>query len=286
MLGIFDPKPGEVYIDATANGGGHSRAIAERVGPGGRVIGIDWDCALANQLQTKNREWGIKNIEVVCGNYADMKALAGERGITHADGVLFDLGFSSYHVERSGRGFSFLKDEPLDMRYDPNTNDLTAEKILNTFSEESIAALLRDSGEERNARRIAAALVRGRGRRRITRTAELVSLINGVVRGVRGRIHPATRVFQALRIAVNRELDNLARGLEAAEAILGSGGKIIAISFHSLEDRVVKNFFRKNAREEMLAILTPKPIRPSPEEIQKNPSSRSARLRAAQKKIL
>jgi 16S rRNA (cytosine1402-N4)-methyltransferase len=207
--------------------------------------------------------------------------------------IIFDFGFSSYHIEASGRGFSFLKDEPLDMRYrrdgdhkDDNGGRLTAERIVNTYSKDALEELLHTYGEERFARKIAQRIVERRVERPIKTTFELVEVIKGAVwsgsRRQRG-IHPATRTFQALRIAVNQELENLRMGLQAAVPLLKEGGKIAIISFHSLEDRIVKNFFKAECAAGRLAAVTAKPVRPRSEEVAKNPRSRSARLRAAQK---
>lgn len=271
-------------MDATVNGGGHGKAIAELVGPKGKVIGIDWDCGLIRELGIRNKELGIKNIEAICDTYTNLRTILSERKIPSADGILFDLGFSSHHIERSGRGFSFRRDEPLDMRYNVETNELTAEKIINEWTGEAIAALLRERGEERWAGRIARAIVRARVSRRVARTGELVSIIDSAVprRSLRN-IHPATRTFQALRIAVNGELEALEKGLEGAREALASGGRMAVVSFHSLEDRIVKNFFRESQKSGTMATLTKKPTRPSAGEMRENPRSRSARLRAAEK---
>ncbi len=284
VIKIFNLRPGQIYVDATVNGGGHGRAIAERVGKNGRVIGIDWDCALIEELRIKNQALGVKNIEAVCGSYVNISEILAKKKIENVDGVLFDLGFSSYHLERSGRGFSFQRDEPLDMRYNATSNELTAEKIINEWPGDAIAALLRDFGEERYAERIADAIVRARARRRIGRTGELVSIIHSAVpRRSVNNIHPATRAFQALRIAVNGELEALEKGLDAARQALAPGGRMAVISFHSLEDRIVKNFFRRVHASGIMKILTKKPIRVSAKELRGNPRSRSARLRAAEK---
>jgi 16S rRNA (cytosine1402-N4)-methyltransferase len=284
VLEIFNPQPGQVYIDATVNGGGHARAIAQRLGAKGKVIGIDWDPKLIEELERRNKESGIKNIELVSANYAKIKKIASDKNIKKVNGILFDLGFSSYHIERSGRGFSFLRDEPLDMRYS-SENDLRAEKIINTWSGEAIENVLRTFGEERYARRIASAIVQARRRKKITQTAELAKLIYECVPGAVGsrRIHPATRTFQALRIAVNGELENLKLALKDSVDLLLPGGRLIMISFHSLEDRIVKSFFAEAHKGNTMTLLTPKPLRPSLEEVGENPRARSARLRAAEK---
>lgn len=292
---IFDPKPGETYIDATVNGGGHARAIAERVGEKGLVLGIDWDCNLIEELRTKNpapdasRRYGTglelrnNNIKLICDNYANLANIIRKYNLDAPCGILFDLGFSSHQLEESRRGFSFLKSEPLDMRYDIKSNELTAEKIINTWERTAIADIIRRYGEERFADRIAEGILRARRTRRIQTTDELVAVISrSIPQSFRyHRIHFATRTFQALRIAVNHELENLEKVLPMARDALRIGGKITVISFHSLEDRIVKEFFRKESRADTLEILTKKPIRASQAEIRENPRARSAKLRAA-----
>lgn len=284
ILEVLNPQPGHVFIDATINGGGHAREIAEKVGLNGRVIGLDWDCELIGELRIKNQESGIKDIELICENFANIKAVAKKLGLKNIDGILFDLGFSSYHIEKSGRGFSFLRDEPLDMRYN-TSHELTAEKIINNWSQDAIANLLREYGEERYAGRIAAGIVAARRQKHIRTTAELVGVIQrNVPRAyLNGRIHFATRAFQALRIAVNHELENLAKALEGSLAVLSPGGRIAIISFHSLEDRIVKSFFNEYQKKSALKIIIKKLIRPTGQEIQENPRARSARLRSAEK---
>lgn len=285
VLEIFDPRPGEIYIDATINGGGHSREILKKVGPSGAVLGIDWDCGLVENLKTESKKLKIANLKLFCENYVKLGALAKQEKIERVNGILFDLGFSSYHPEKSGRGFSFQKDEPLDMRYNIQNNELTAQKIINSWSGEAIEALLKEYGEERFAGRIARGILYERKYRQISTTAELVAVIKKSVPRSYGqsRINPATRTFQALRIAVNGELDNLPKALPQALEILKEGGKMIVISFHSLEDRLVKNFFRQEGKKGNLKILTPKPIVASELELAVNYRARSAKLRAAQK---
>lgn len=287
ILEIFDPKPGEKYIDATVNGGGHAIAILERVGKEGTVLGIDWDCELISNLKPQISNLKNQNLKLTCDNYVNLKSIAREHNLDKADGILFDLGFSSYHLEESGRGFSFQKDEPLDMRYNPNENDLTAEKVINTWKEETIEALLREFGEERFSRRIARGITEARKQEKISRTGELVRIISKCVPRayLTGRIHFATRTFQALRIAVNRELENLEKALEESIGVLTKGGKIAVVSFHSLEDRIVKIFFRDKAKTEELKIITKKPIGSRDSEIRNNPRARSAKLRVAVKAI-
>lgn len=284
VLELFDPQPGQTYIDATVNGGGHARAIAERVLPNGEILGIDWDYELIEELKIKNQESGIKNILLTCDNHANLKSIVAKYNIDQVDGILIDCGFSSYHIEKSHRGFTFLKDGPLDMRYNIN-NELSAEKIINTWPEDAIETILREYGEERFSRIIASDIVRRRATKNFTSTGELTKLIiSAIGRETKNKkIHPATKTFQALRIAVNKELDNLNDVLRHSTDILKHRGKIIVISFHSLEDRIVKKKFMAAEQKKILKIINTKPIRPTNEEIKNNPRSRSAKLRAAEK---
>ena len=281
VLEVFNPQLGQIYIDATINGGGHGKAILERLGVKGRIVGIDWDCGLIEKLKQSQ----INNLTLTCDNYAHIKFIARKYNLGEVSGIIFDLGFSSYHPEESKRGFSFLRDEPLDMRYNINFNELTAEKIINTWPREAIEDILSRYGEERFARRIAAAIERERNQKNIFTTGELCRIIKESVPTsyFNGRIHPATKTFQALRIAVNNELENLEQALQDSSEILAKKGKIAVISFHSLEDRIVKRFFRIREKERVLYTLTPKPIRPTPEEILNNHRARSAKLRVAEK---
>ena len=285
VLDILDPKAGAVYVDMTVNGGGHARAIAEHIAPEGKVIGIDWDSDLIEQLRMKNQESGIENMDLVCDNYARILAIAEKYDLADVDGILFDLGFSSFHTDQSGRGFSFMRDEPLDMRYNKTGNALTAEKIINHDSRQAIENIIRAYGEERFAGRIAASIVAARGERAIRSTRDLAGIISRSVPAPyrRGRIHPATRTFQALRIAVNRELENLETALQNSLTLVRSGGVIVVISFHSLEDRIVKTFFKEKSAAGIMEIITKKPLRASHAETTNNPRARSALLRAARK---
>ena len=254
---IFDPKPGKKYIDATANGGGHTSTLREA---GAKVLPIEWDDTLARKLKIQ-----MQNVKVINDSYVNIEKIAKENGFMNCDGILFDLGFSSWHMEESGRGFSFQRDEPLNMRYGGEGE--TAIDILNTWREEDIARILKEYGEERFDGRIASAIVKARP---IHTTFDLVEVIKQAVPFSyrKSRIHFATRTFQALRIAVNHELENLQKGLEGAVKVVRPGGKVAVISFHSLEDRIVKRFFKKS-----------KMIRPKWEEVLQNRRARSAKLR-------
>jgi 16S rRNA (cytosine1402-N4)-methyltransferase len=285
ILEIFDPKPGETYIDATVNGGGHAKAILQRVGRGGKVIGIEWDSELVQKLRNEIKEQRHTNFEVIEGNYRDIKKILSQNLFGTIDGILFDFGYSSYHVDSSKRGFSFREDEPLDMRYNIHDTNTTAKNIVNTWPENTIADILRTYGEERWAKHIARAIAERRKKKEISTTFELVDIVNSVLRrrsSGKG-IHPATRTFQALRIATNEELVNIEKGLIDAIQIVKKGGVIGAISFHSLEDRLVKQLFRRYEKEGAIRVITKKSITPGMSEIQQNRRARSAKLRIARK---
>lgn len=270
VLQYLDPKPNENFIDATIDGGGHTAAILGKIKPNGKVLGIEIDPEIYQKLKSKN----LDRLVLTNDSYVNLKSILEKNHFRPVNGILFDLGMSSWHLEESGRGFTFLKNEPLDMRYSLE-NDLTAEKIINNYSQEEIEKILKEYGEERFARRIAKRIIKERP---VKTTLQLVEIIKRVVPG-RTKINPATRTFQALRIAVNDELNNLRKVLPQTIEVLAPEGKIVIISFHSLEDRIVKNFFKSSN----LNILTKKPVRPSKEEIKINPRSRSAKLRATMK---
>ena len=284
VLEILDPQPGGRYIDATVNGGGHAKEILDRIGEKGRLIGIDRDSALIENLEKKFKT--RKNLIAVCDSYSRMDEIARMHGFRSVNGILFDLGFSSYHVDQSGRGFSFLRDEPLDMRYNREHTRLTAKTIVNTWSHAELIRIAKEYGEERFAKAIAAAIVRERSKKLIRTTFDLVQVIRESIpkAAQRGNIHVATRMFQALRIAVNNELGELAHGLEKGIGLLAPGGKMVVISFHSLEDGMVKNVFRVKDKEGDVQLITKKPICATSGEIRINPRSRSAKMRAIIKK--
>ena len=281
VINYLDPKANENFIDCTADGGGHTTAILERMGAKGKVLGIDADQVLLKELEKKLKEQKLdKQVILVCDNFSNLKEIAKQARFKRVDGILFDLGFSSWHLEESGRGFTFLKNEPLDMRYNPSSA-LSAEKLLNFWSEPEIERILRDFGEERFAREIAVEIVKDRKVSPLKTTFQLIRVLKRAIpfRFQRQKIHFATRTFQAIRIAVNDELESLRKGLDQGLEILDQGGRIVVISFHSLEDRIVKNFFKD--KENILKVLTKKPIIPQAEEIKINPRSRSSKLRAA-----
>lgn len=288
VLQYLDPKPNENFIDCTINGGGHARDILDRIKPQGKVLGIELDKDIFHRLSLLK----LERLILVNDSYVNLEKIVKENKFSFVKGILFDLGISSWQL-MSGRGFTFMKDEPLDMRYSTN-NDLTAEHIVNNWSETELVNILEKYGEERFAKKIAKNIIINRP---IKTTFQLVKAIKG--KG--GRIHPATRTFQALRITVNRELESLEKALPQAEKILAPGGRMAVISFHSLEDRIVKNFFKKSSlnpvrdngdKKEIsegnrisngMKILFKKPIRASREEIKTNHRSRSAKLRIAEK---
>lgn len=271
-------RPDGIYVDATFGAGGHTRAILERL-HGGRLIALDAD----PQAVARAAAIDHPSFTFVHANFSELRRVLDECGVDLVDGVLFDLGVSSMQLDDAARGFSFRESAPLDMRMNPNEGR-SAYDVLATASERELADIFFHYGEERSARRIAHAIVERRASGSLPKTTtEFAQLVAGVVHrpGKRERIHPATRVFQALRIAVNEELDVLREGLEAAIDRLRGAGRIVAISFHSLEDRIVKHTFRGDER---LEILTKKPVLPHESEMASNPRARSAKLRAAQRK--
>ncbi len=274
VLGFLSPGPGKLIVDATVGTGGHAEAFLAQ---GARVIGIDQDPESLALAGDRLRAYGEK-FQSVRGNFRKLRGILGELGITKVDGVLFDLGLSSLHLSRAERGFSFQHDGPLDMRMDPD-NPVTAADLVNGLPKRELARILREYGEERHAEKIAREIVRSRP---IRSTGELARLVARCYPPGNYRIHPATRTFQALRIAVNDELSALREALPQAVEVLSPGGVLCVIAFHSLEDRIVKRFLREEARAGRLKLLTKKPVRPSPEEVGRNPRARSARLRAAQ----
>jgi 16S rRNA (cytosine1402-N4)-methyltransferase len=278
------PRPGGRYIDATVGGGGHAAAILEASAPDGRLLGIDADPAALVAAQARLASFGAR-ATLVHGNFRDLARLARNAGFESVDGVLLDLGVSSYQLDTPERGFSFLTDAPLDMRLDPTTGR-TAAELVNELPEPALADLLYRYGEERAARRIARRIVEARRIRQIERTGELAAIVTRALGGRHGKIHPATRTFQALRIAVNRELENLEAALPQAVELLAPGGRLAVIAFHSLEDRIVKHFLRAASGADgstRLRIITSKPIEASLEETRANPRARSAKLRIAER---
>jgi 16S rRNA (cytosine1402-N4)-methyltransferase len=283
VLAGLSPRPGGVYIDGTLGGGGHAALLLARAGAGARLLGIDADPAALAAAREKlaaleatdpPQRWTLAH-----GNFRELAALARAADIAEADGILLDLGVSSHQLDTPERGFSFNVDAPLDMRLDP-TQGPTAADLVNELPERELADIIYRYGEERASRRIARWIVERRGTQPFATTSELASLTARALGGQRGRIHPATRTFQALRIAVNGELASLEAVLPQAVELLKVGGRLAVISFHSLEDRIVKQFVRSEAR---LRALTKKPQQGGDEEVASNPRARSAKLRVAER---
>ncbi len=294
VLDALQPAPGKCYIDLTVGAAGHARAILERSAPTGRLLAVDADVEATHYARSALCEFGERAV-VRHGFFDELTELAAAAGFTPADGIMADLGLSSRQLGNPERGFSFQAEGPLDMRLDPTAQETSAADLVNTLAESELADIFYRYGEERRSRAIARAIVR---RRPLHTTTELAALVAQAVGRPRGRIHPATRVFMALRIAVNDELGALERMLPQAVKVLAPGGRLAVISFHSLEDRIVKDYLRREAkgcvcppeapvctcgRAPQLALVTRRPIEPSPEECARNPRSRSAKLRAAEK---
>lgn len=291
-------KPGGIYVDGTLGGGGHARAILENTAPDGLLIGIDRDDDALLESEKRLQPFGQRKI-LIKGNFADIGEILTNLNIRKVDGILLDLGVSSHQLDTADRGFSFSLDAPLDMRMDQSSR-YRAYDLVNLSPEKELRKVIRDYGEEPMAGRIARAILAKRASAPIRTTIELADAVCRAVRrqGVRKKVHPATRTFQAIRIAVNQELSNLFTAMDAGIDQLGQGGRFSIISFHSLEDRIVKETFRswegrcqcppglpvcQCQREAKLRVLTRKPLRPEADESEKNPRARSARLRTAEK---
>jgi len=281
VIDYLNPKANENFIDATIGQGGHTAVIFEKNKPKGKVLGIEMDTDIYEELKEKMVGMSDRLI-LVNDSYVNLEKIVKKNDFKPVHGILFDLGMCSWHLETSKRGFSYLKDEPLDMRFNPK-NDLTAAEIINFWDIEKIEKILKEFGEEKYAHRVSLAIKEARKKERIVGTQQLVDILKKVLpkNYDKKRIHFATRTFQALRIAVNDELQVIEDGIKQAIKILEPGGRIAVISFHSLEDRIVKNLFRDRAKTGELDILTKKPISPSSEEIRNNSRSRSAKLRVA-----
>ncbi len=285
VVDVLHPSPGQCFIDATANGGGHTFALWERVKPNGMILAIDKDRDLIDRLAKEARERKA-NVAAVCGSYGDLAAIASAHHAANVAGILFDLGYSSYHIDLSGRGFSFQKDEPLFMRYESGEREregMTAAEAVKQLSEQELADVIYRYGEERLARRIARAICMERKKERILTTKQLADIVaRAYPKKAFSRINPATKTFQALRIFVNQELAELEKALPQARDIVMEGGVVAVITFHSLEDRIVKRFFQSEKNKSMNSI-TKKPIVPTVQEADENRRARSAKLRAAVK---
>jgi 16S rRNA (cytosine1402-N4)-methyltransferase len=281
VLKLLDVSSGGAYLDLTVGTGGHAEAILEASAPDGKLLGIDWD---GEQLEAaKGCLRGYSNrVRLVKGNFSEVDIILKRWGVSQVDGALVDLGVSSWQLSQGERGFSLRLDDRIDMRFD-RTCGSRAAVVLETASQAGLERIFKDFGEERFSRRIARAIVARRKEEPIRRTGQLRALIERAVPRRRWRIHPATRVFQALRIYVNRELDNLELVLGKLPALLRPGARLAVISFHSLEDRIVKQTFGKQAREGFYQVLTRKPLRPSASEVSRNRRARSAKLRAVRR---
>lgn len=292
----LSPERGGWYLDCTMGGGGHTAAIAEKIGDNGTLLSLDLDGELVRQ---GTRAFAAKtNVVVLKDNYRNSLAIMHEMGVGGFDGIVVDLGFSSYHIALPGRGFSFRDDDSLDMRYDPEGGGVTAEEVLTRYSEGEIREILSRYGEERMARKIASLIVVKRRKERIQTAAKLRSIVAEAkgAKGKKEKTDAATKTFQALRIYVNGELENLEQFLIHLPRMVNPGGRVAVISYHSLEDRLVKSYFKKYTgkcvcppgtfqcacgKQRVFQILTPKPLRPSPGEIARNPRARSAKMRVA-----
>lgn len=298
IIQFLDPQNGDIIIDCTIGGGGHSVEIIKRIIPDGMLIGIDQDDDAVAAASKRLIEY-TDNVKIIKGNFLYLKEIAASLNINSVDGIIFDLGVSSFQLNEPERGFSFQYNAVLDMRMD-RTQNLTAEKLVNTFNEETLTDIIYRYGEEKWAARIAKFIAAKRKEKAIHKTKDLVDIIlSAIPVGARTKnIHPATKTFQAIRIFINNEMESLEKGLDSAVSLLSENGVICVLSYHSLEDRVVKNTFNKytgkcscpknipictcNAKKE-LNILTKKALIPSEDEIRKNPRSRSAKLRSAKK---
>ncbi len=284
--------PGGTYLDATVGGGGHAAAILQASAPDGRLLGLDRDPEAVDRAARRLSAFG-ERARVVHASHTELLAVLQREGFSAVDGVLLDLGFSSWQIQDPRRGFAFSLEGPLDMRFDPGS-EVTAADLVNHLAEDDLADLIFRYGEESRSRAIARAIVSARP---IGTTTDLAAVVSRAVGGRRGALHPATRTFQALRIAVNRELASLEETLPQAVRALHPGGRLAVIAFHSLEDRIVKHFLRRETRDctcppvypvcrcdhkQTLRIVTPRPVVPADAEVEANPRSRSAKLRVAE----
>jgi 16S rRNA (cytosine1402-N4)-methyltransferase len=292
-------RPGKIYVDGTLGGSGHAGAICDKITPGGLFIGIDQDIDAINHAKTALQNYSL-HIHLIHGNFVRLPEFLSQLKINAVDGLLLDLGVSLHQLEDSGRGFSFRKEEPLDMRMNIQTRE-TAEMLVNNLAQDDLQKIFKEYGEERWARQIARNIVKVRRQKKISTSKQLAQIVvESIPRQAasRQKIHPATRVFMALRIAVNRELDSLKTFLEYAADFLNPGGRLCVLSFHSLEDRIVKRRLKSLEKgctcppqlprcvcgqKPQVRILTKKVVRPTAEEIAANPMARSTRLRAAEK---
>ncbi len=278
VLEVLNPKENGIYVDTTVGCGGHSLEILKRLGQEGKLIGIDRDASAISCCQEVLND---SRVILKQASFSKLKEVLSELNIDRIDGVIFDLGVSMLQLKDFSRGFSFHSDKRLDMRMDQSL-PLTAWDVVNRYPEQKLERIFRDYGDEPFARKIARQIVKFRDKKTIDTCKELADLVKSVV-SERKKIHPATKIFQAIRIEVNREVEELQEGLKQAVQLLKTGGRICVISYHSGEDRIVKNFFREEEKKGNICILNKKPILPSLEEVVINPSARSARLRGGEK---
>jgi len=293
IIDYLKPASSRKYVDGTLGAGGHALGILNASAPNGRLLGLDVDSRAIEIASQRIASFGNR-VVIRRGSYSDLASHLDALGWDGVDGILLDLGVSSMQLDNAERGFSFMKEAPLDMRFD-DRQELTASRLLDTLDQQHLAQILREYGEEPRANSLAAAIVRNRP---IRTTTQLAALVLAVYKGQRGKTHPATRTFQALRMATNAELDRLGQGLEQAVRVLYPGGRLAVISFHSLEDRTVKQFFQRESRDCLcppeqvvctcghtagIKVISKGAITPSEEEIALNPRSRSAKLRVAEK---
>ncbi len=282
VIEFLAPKSGDIYLDGTLGGGGYAEAILNASAPDGKVVGLDIDAVAIEAASVRLKKFGDR-IAMLRESYSEVQSILEERGIKF-DGVVLDLGVSSPQFDEAERGFSFSKNAPLDMRMDDRL-ELTAEEVVNRYSERELKSIFENYGDERFAARISRAIVQKRKEKRIETTLELEEIcFRNYPLGLRkAKTHPATRVFQALRIEVNGELTNLQKFLEDAPKVLSEKGRMVIVSYHSLEDRFVKNVFKSLAMHGGFKLLTKKPVAPADEEVERNPRARSAKLRAIEK---
>jgi 16S rRNA (cytosine1402-N4)-methyltransferase len=297
-IDLLRPQPGGVFVDGTVNGGGHSSAILQLTAPDGKLLALDADPDAVDYAQARFADLG-ERVHVRKANFRDLREVASQNGFEAVDGILLDLGFSSRQIDSPGRGLSFQRDDALDMRFD-QSKGVSAAALVSAAPAEEIERLLRDYGEEPRARRVARAIADARDQHPIETTTQLADVVERALGRRHGRIHPATKTFQALRIAVNDELAALEVALPQAVDLLRGGGRLAVIAFHSLEDRIVKTFFRQQAGRERadtprllpllpsvasaaVRLVTTRPVSPTREEVARNPRSRSARLRVVEK---
>ena len=275
VLEFLSPKSNQNFIDATAGEGGYTKEILKLNSPSGKVVAVDWN---SDALKVLKKNIPSKRLILACDNFKNLEKIVEQSGITEVHGIVFDLGLSRFLLEKSGRGFSFRKDEPLKMNFDKKS-EKTAGQIINHYAAEDLEKIFFNYGQERFSRRIVSAIIRARP---IASSLALAKIIEKAVPS-RLKTHPATRVFQALRIAVNDELENIRQALPKAIRLMSQGGRLVVVSYHSLEDVIVKEIFKEEAKIGRISILTKKPVEAGSDEVKENPSSRSAKLRAVEK---